>query len=287
MSMPSYPLRAQILAHDAENDGMWVMLPSAVIPFLVRRLYPVADGMRISKSPMPVRGSWGYVQFPGGDVRNGMWMGAYHPNLVDSLPDDASDPFSSYDSNYDGSWSYSHGVCGFSAQQWADNSSFVMGSGNLNVPTLHRHTVTSGQVRQRVPYQQSERNPKPQPPFGWSFNQSVSGQVGGLSITQTPSGSFSMASTVSGQTMAISFNGCTVTIDASGNAHIDLPSSKNLFITQGGGSPTDFLGLVSKLVTAFNSHSHGGIQRGAGSTDPPDQQWTAATIKSTIIDISN
>jgi hypothetical protein len=286
MGTPAF-IRVQVLSHDPENDGVYCITHGAQILPLVRRTYDHADGLRIRKPPLPVRGSWGYVFFPGGDVRNPVWMGAYHPNLVDSIPNDASDPFSDYESNFDGSWSYRHGVSGFWGQQWADNSSFVMGTSGLSLPQVYRHIVTSGQQQQRVVFNQSDRNPNPQKPFGWAYEQAVSAAVGGFTVVCSPSGDFAVSSAVSGRSLTFTFNGTTISVDASGNANINLASGKLLNITQGGAAATDFLALVSKLVSAYNNHTHGGVTAGTDNTSTPNQQWTSNTIKSTAIDISN
>jgi hypothetical protein len=218
MALTGSLLRAQVLVHDPENDGMYVMLSSGqVLPFLVRRFYPQADGMRLKKPPLPVRGSWIAIAFMGGDIRSAYMIGAFHPNLVDSLPDLSTDPFSDYESNFNGSWSYTHGISGYHARQWADNSSFVMGSGSLNMPVVYRHIVTSGQVQQQIPYVQTDRNPNPQPPFGWNYSQATSGGSGGLSITTDPSGNFTITTTVTGKTFTVNWNSGSMTVDGSGN----------------------------------------------------------------------
>lgn len=216
MGLPGGLLKAQVIQHDPEKGGVYVMLSSAQIPVLARPMYPQADGIRIKKPPLPVRGSWVLVSFVNGDVRNPVIHGAYHPNLVDSLPDDSTDPFSDYESNFNGSWSYTHGLSGYSAQQFADNSSFVMGSGSLNLPTIHRHIVSSGQAQQRVEFKQSDRNPNPQPPFGIKYTQATSGQVGGLSISVDTSGNFMVSGGTQNRSGTITFNGMTFSISPSG-----------------------------------------------------------------------
>lgn len=276
MGLPAYPIRVQVIAHDPENDGFYAMTPSGQILPLVRRLYDHADGLRIKKPPMPVRGSWGMVMFPGGDIRNPHWMGAYHPNLVDSLPSDASDPFSDYESNFDGSYSYRHGVSGFWGQQWADNSSFVMGTSGLGVPELFRHTVTSGQARQRVKFNQSERNPSPQKPFGWAFQQSVSGEVGGLKATCDASGNFTLQAGTSGRTFTVNFNDMTivvstsgVTITTTGDTPITL-DSKIVLVTGNVFAKGDVrAGFTTPAQVTLLGHDHSKVKSGEDQTGPP------------------
>jgi hypothetical protein len=253
MGTPAF-IRVQVLSHDPENDGVYCMTHGAQILPLVRRTYDHADGLRIRKPPLPVRGSWGYVFFPGGDVRNPVWMGAYHPNLVDSIPNDASDPFSDYESNFDGSWSYRHGVSGFWGQQWADNSSLVMGTSGLSLPQVYRHIVTSGQQQQRVVFNQSDRNPNPQKPFGWAYGQAVSGGMGGLSVVTDASGNFTMTAGTSGRTFTVNFNNMTVVISPSG---IAVTASGSLPIT------------LTAETTVVNGDMHvtGAVIAGYGGND--------------------
>lgn len=263
-----------------------MLMSGQVIGYPCRRLYPYADGLRISKPPLPVRGSWVLVNFPGGDIRNGTVMGAYHPNLVDPIPNPQNaDPFSSYESHYSGHWSYMNSTSGHLAMQFADRSYLVVSSGTA-LPTMYRHAVTSGQTQQRVEFTDKDRNPNPQKPFAVTWQQATSGQIGGLNVSMDASGNFTLSNAVTGKTCTVKFNGTTLTIDASGNYHVDLVSGKNLDITQGGASPTNFLTLVSKLVAAFNSHKHTNVMTGGDETGTPADQWTSDTVKSAIINIS-
>jgi phage baseplate assembly protein V len=72
-------------------------------------------------------------------------------------------------------------------------------------------------------------------------------------------------------------SGGSIELDSSGNVEIQAANSISL---TNGGAATDALALVSKLVTAFNAHTHGG---GPG----PDAPWTVGTIESSIIKVSN
>ena len=60
---------------------------------------------------------------------------------------------------------------------------------------------------------------------------------------------------------------------------VTMGSGGQLSITNNG-MATDALALVSKLVTAFNTHTHG---RGPG----PDVPWTPSTVQSAIVKVSN
>lgn len=286
--LSGHMLKAQVISHDPEKDGVYVQLASGQkLGYPVQRLYPVADGLRISKPPLPVRGSWVMISFSGGDMRNGIMMGAFHPNLNDAIPNAPGDPFSHYDSHYSGHWHHMDGMSGFVSTQFADTSSFVMGSGSLNLPMIFRHKVDENQQQMRIPFTQQDRNPKPQQPFGWKYSQAVSGGMGGLTCSTDVSGNFNVTNSASGKTGSFSFGGTTIHIDANGNANIDLGGGKLLNMTQGGGAASDFLTLVSKLVIAFNSHTHGNVMSGGDITSTPTSPWSADTVRSAIIHISN
>jgi hypothetical protein len=287
MPLTSHILKAQVISHDPEKDSVYLQLASGqLLGYPVQRLYSVADGMRISKKPLPVRGSWVMVGFSGGDMRSAIVLGAYHPNLVDAIPNAAGDPFSDYDSHYSGHWSHLDGVSGHLAMQFADTSSFVVSSGGT-LPVIFRHMVDDQQEQKRVPFTQQDRNPKPQNPFGWWYQQAASGSMGGTTAAIDVSGNFSMAGSGMGKTMTMTFSNTTVQVDAQGNTKIALGGSATLDVSQGGGALTDFVGLVSKLVSNFNSHTHGGVMAGGDISGTPTSPWTANTIKSLAIKISD
>lgn len=221
MAISPYPIKAQVISQDAENDAVYVMTQSGqVLNFPVRRVYPHADGMRMSKPPLPSRGSHILLCFPGGDVRNPMMLGAFHPNQQDPLPSTVADPFSHYESDYSGGYHYMDGISGNVVRQWADNSMFVMGS-SLTPPTIFRHNVTSAQIQERIPFPQSERNPKPQQPFAVGYTQATSGTIGGLGWAIDVSGNFSLTAGTMGRTFNVTFNGTNISIDQIGNVSIN------------------------------------------------------------------
>lgn len=73
-------------------------------------------------------------------------------------------------------------------------------------------------------------------------------------------------------------SGGSIELDPSGNVEIQAASSISL---TNGGAAADALALVSKLVTAFNAHTH--PSNGA----PPSVPWTAIMIESSIVKASN
>lgn len=260
MSLPPWPIRAQVIAQNPVNDSLTVLLHSAQLTgFEVSMLYHgAADGLRLNKKPLPSRGTWGLVVFPNGDSRNGMWLGAYHPNLQTSVPADASDPFMDYESHQSGHYQLLDQFGNY-LRSYADGSTETVNASGGAVPTTYRYIVDGNQQQQRVAFPYSQRVANPPAPFARSYVQATSGSNGGH----------------------------TQTVDASGNYDLGFLASRFLNITQGGAAATDFLGLVSKLVSAFNSHVHTGVTTGNSNTGTPASPWTSTTIKSTIINISN
>jgi hypothetical protein len=252
MPVSPYPLKAQVLSQDPENDGVYVMLQSGqVLNFLVRRTYPHSDGVRISKPPLPSRGSHILIVYPGGDIRNPMMLGAYHPNQVDPLPSAAADPFADYESDYSGGYYYKDGVSGNVVQQWADNSYFVMGS-SLSIPTIYRHQVTSAQVQERIPFTQSFRNPNPQKPFAMGFGQATSGSIGGTTFQLDASGNLLVSGTVQ-RSITLKFGGATLVLDASGTITATPGASTN-FVVSGN------LHVTQAIIAGFGGADQVGVQ---------------------------
>lgn len=269
MPVSPYPLKAQVLSQDPENDGVYVMLGGSaqVLNFLVRRMYPHADGVRISKPPLPSRGSHVLIMFPGGDIRNPVMLGAYHPNQQDPLPSAAGDPFAHYESDYSGGYYYKDGVSGNIAQQFADNSYFVMGS-SLNLPTIYRHQVNSGQVQERIPFTQSFRNPTPQQPFALGFGQASSGQIGGTSFSLDSSGNLAVSGTVQ-RSITLKFGGATIQCDASGNINLTAGASTNVVVSGNLRVSGNIFWNTATTATDAAGHKHSGVTTGSGQTDIP------------------
>jgi phage baseplate assembly protein V len=77
-------------------------------------------------------------------------------------------------------------------------------------------------------------------------------------------------------------SGGSIELDSSGNVEIQAASSISL---TNGGAAADALALVSKLVTAFNAHTHSDPQ--GGVTGAPTTPWTASTVESVLTRVSN
>lgn len=218
----------------------------------VMPLVDYADALRVRQKPLPGLGTWGIVVFPYGDIRNGVWLGSYEPSLQDArtATGDATDPFIDYTAHFSGDWDLLDGKGNY-AHQWADGSSLVVAA-TSGLPKPVRHIVDADNKQQTVEFTRADRIPDPPAPFVLSY---------------------------------VGASGTKLTIAADGSATLDLAAGKQLTITQNGAAATDFLTLVSKLVTFFNSHIHTDPQ--GGNTGVPVTPMTANDVKSAVIDIND
>ena len=249
----------------------------------VQVLYEYADALRVKQKPLPQVGTWGLVVFPYGDIRNGLWLGAYLPSAMDALTGTqasgqaATDPFIDYEAHFSGDWRLLDGL-GNLSKQFADGS-FIIGASGTTLPTVYRHTVDANNAQETLAYTRGDRIPAPPSPFNFIFQHAT-----GTKLEVNSSGAVSVSGI---STLSIQFGGTTLTISAAGLVTLALTGSETLNITQGGGSASDFLALVSKLVSAFNGHTHSGVQSGGSPTGTPTSPISASTISSTAINISN
>lgn len=270
--------KVQVYAHDPDSGSIYVIiLSNAQSPIRIQYgRHGPADALRIKQSPMPGIGSWGLAAFPAGDIRNGVWLCSYFPSQIDAIhsPGLATDPFDEYDAHFSGYWRLLDGTGNLSFQ-FSDGSYGVFGSGSA-LPTVYRHIV-SNQQRQKVPFTFAERVPNPPSRFQGFFQQANAG----TSFSLDASGNITVSGAVSSSIKLI-LGGTTLTIssDAAGQVTLALPAAETFNITQGGSPATDFVALVSKLVAAFNAHTHPG-------TGTPTTPWSTSTVNSTIIEISN
>lgn len=262
------------------------------VPYRINMERDWANAISVRQKPLPQIGTWGLIAFPYDDLRNGTWICAYYPSMMDALTTSlasgfaATDPFIDMDAHFSGDLSYKDGL-GNVFRQWIDGSTFVAGSGS-GTPTLYRHTVDGGNNQTVQPFTYAQRvsgNPQSGTPFYFNYVHKS-----GTSFSVDPSGNFTVSG-APGATFTCTFGVATLTINSSGLVTLALPGSETFNITQGGASASDFLALVSKLVTAFNAHTHPvtGVQAGGATvtSQTPSSAWNASTIKSTIIDISN
>lgn len=284
-----------VVAQDPDGGGLIVSFKSGQLPgFPIRMGYwGPADGQRVKHPAMPGRGTWGLAAFPGGDIRNGVWLCSIYANQVDALTAPVGDPFQEYDAHLSGYWRLLDGA-GQEAVQWPDGSYLVIASGTI-LPTTFRHIVDQNQVRQRIAFTRADRIPSPPTAYQFTLNHqsgtnlNING-AGALSLSVTGAMTLTSIGAVlaSGlSTCTLQFGGTTVEIDATGNVIIKMASGATFQLTQGALSANDFLPLVSKLISAFNSHVHSGVTTGGGNTGAPTSNWASGTIGSAIAKISN
>jgi hypothetical protein len=249
----------------------------------VLMLLDYADAVRVKQKPLPQIGSWGVVIFPYGDIRNGIWLGAYLPSGLDAMTatqasgSAPTDPFIDYESTFSGHWRLLDGL-GNLAEQFADGSYIVAASGTT-LPTAYRHTVDASNAQQRIPFTYAERVTAPPSPFNFFFKHAT-----GTTIEVDTSGSVAVSGV---SALNIVIGGTTLSIGNTGTATIALAGGDKLNITQGGSSPSDFLTLVSKLIDKFNNHTHKLVQAGTANSGTPTTNLSASDISSTIIGISD
>lgn len=281
-------------------------------PAFVGRDY--SDPLRVRQKPLPTIGSWGIVLIPNGDIRNATWAFTTEPSLANALnyTGDATDPFMDYESHFSGDWYLLDGKGNF-ARQFADGSSLIMAA-TSGLPTIYRNIVDEKQNQIKQEFKRSERIPNPPSGFyalfdhisgttfsvnpsgnfavsgasGTSGIPSASGSItfGGSTFSIDASGNF-LVSGAAGATATINFGQSQIIVDASGKVSINLTGSETLNISQGGGSPSDFLVLVSKFLTAFNAHTHKGVTSGGAISGTPTTNLAAGDVKSAAVDISN
>lgn len=238
------------------QDGILIQLSNSgqILGIPAKVLHDgAADALRVNAMPLPVRGTKGLVAFVNNDVRNAIWLGSVYTNFVSAVTAPADDPNQEYHAHNSGDWRLLDGAGNY-AHQFADGS-YLSVSAAGSLPTTFRRTVNAAQalIRQVFPFSERAPNP-PAMPFVFNF---------------------------------VSASGTSVNIDAAGNLNVDLAASKTLNISQGGAPLSDFLALVSKLVMAFNIHEHTNVQTGGGVSGPPSSLWSASTVDSTAIKISN
>lgn len=78
-------------------------------------------------------------------------------------------------------------------------------------------------------------------------------------------------------------SGSEINMESSGQIAVTLPNGEILSVN----GTSDALALVSKLVSAFNAHTHGGVQTGGGTSGTPSSTWSASTIQSSLVKVAS
>lgn len=235
---------AQVTGRSTNPWGVYVMYPTGQgSGVLVQMgLHGSADTLRVSQKALPSEGTVGLVAFPYGDSRNGIWLCSVYTQGNTALVN--SSPDVDYEAHPSGAWSLTD-QAGNSTFALPDGSFVQFGNAGVK-PELTRNVVNASQHIVPMPFPDNTRQASSPTPFPVTL---------------------SLAS------------GTTISVDISGNATINLAAGGHLNITQGG-SPADFLTLVSKMVAQFNAHTHS--DDGAGV---PTTLLTPTDINSTLIGI--
>ena len=262
---------AIVLSVDPVARTLSVVLPSAQGISTVRApYYGPADGLRVRQGPLPRPGTTGLCAWPYGDSRNGVWICSLYSGQQDATQ--PGDPHADYDSHWSGYW-HLLDQSGQAFTSYPDGS-YVTLSDEPGLPAVTRHIVDQNQKRQAVPVAATDRLASPPSPRPYRFHHGSGTQVdidasGNTSVAVQP-----------GQTLRIAAGGTTITVAASGAVSILLASGETLGV--GTGAFSDFLVLASKLVAAFNTHTH--TENGAG---PPSRLLAEGDVNSTVIQVSS
>lgn len=283
-------VQAQVIAHADDNSAVYVQFKSGQLPGApIKMMYQgYADPLRVKQTPLPQRGTWGVVMFLNGDIRNGLWLGAFYPNQMTALTSPASgtDPAIDYEAHWSGYWRQMDGG-GNMAMQWPDGSSLTVAAAT-GMPTVYRQVVNGQQKQVQAPFTMAQRVTTTPSAFVMDLNHSSGFRItvaanGDLAITGSASGHGSKATvSMAGTTLVMN----SPQISGDGWVTLDLIGGAKLEIQQASAGATDFLVLVSKFLTLFNNHVHSGIQAGGSNSGTPTVAATNANTKSNAINIS-
>jgi len=303
----------QVVGYIEEDHAVSVVLPSSQGPAIaVKILEPWLDGVRVCQNPLPTRGTYGVIAFPFGDDRNGVWLGAYAPALMDAV-NAMNDPFQEYKAYGSNVYSLLDGAANFlwshpSVTSQSPGGTYFYVNQDGQKPATYRHVVDGQtQERQRVPVTDAERTPtQPSPYVGIQHASGSSAQIdpsGNVTVTLTGNQTITIdgAQTVNvtgninvnTQANAVIHADGNATVSAGGTATVTGPSGidmnvnsgSQVNVSAGGGSVSDFVVLANLLVSAFNSHIHPDPQ--GGDTGTPVTPLTSADIASNIIGASS
>lgn len=305
-------VRAQVTSHDPPW-GVRVSFRTTgqQISYRCQMGMDYASALTAQQKPLPQIGSWGLVALVDADLRNAVWICAYLPSQQDALTTTmasgsaATDPHIDYQAHFSGDWWMLDGSGNYS-HQWVDGSALTIASGTA-LPKVYRHTVDASGTQQTIEFTRADRIAKPPTPNIYNFKH-VTGTVLQVDVSGSVTVSGSSGATLSvtfgktlmtwdvsgnvtvsgaaGATLVEKFGGTTFSVDASGLTSLVLPGSETFNISQGG-SAADALVLVSKMVTKFNAHTHGGIQSGSSNSSTPTSPIASGDIQSTIVKIQS
>lgn len=286
----SVPLIAQawVTGYDSQNHRLKVLLADGqVVPYSVQVIINgPADPFAVNQVELPRRGTKGIVLFPNRDIRSGVWLGAYNPNLNNAICSPPQTPFENLFSHWNGAYEYMDQTGNYT--KWFTDGTYLQVAQSTTLPTLHRNVYngsnagTGAGTRQtyptsaRIVHQPSPFNVYLSHPTGTTLLVDTSGNV-----NVTSSGSIT-ASAANGKTITVQANGTSFQIDATGNILMNLAGGKTVQVNGAG----DSLALVSALTAWLSGHTHTSSSPG-NPTSTPIQPITAATIQSSLVKVAS
>ena len=220
----SVPLIAQawVTGYDSQYHRLKVLLADGqVCPYSVQVIINgPADPFAVNQVELPRRGTKGIVLFPNRDIRSGVWLGSYNPNLTNAICSPAQTPFENYFAHWNGSYEHMDQTGNYT--KWFTDGTYLKIGQATTLPTLHRNvyngTNAGTGAGTRQPYATSDRIPTQPTPFnvymshptGTAFLVDPAGNIsvtGASTVTVSASGAmvFKTASTY-GLTAASSLN---------------------------------------------------------------------------------
>lgn len=272
MPVPPFAKGIVVGYNPSDQDSITIMFPGSgqIVGYPIKILHRgAADAMRVDQDPLPTRGTWGLIAFPDGDIRNGIWLGAFYPSKQNAVTSPTGDPTVRYHAHWSGDWDYLDGS-GNAARQWADGSYVVAASGAGGLPGVFRQLVdATKQTVSRVLYNRTDRIPNPPSAFVFKF-----AHASGTQVAVDAAGNASVTA-ASGASITLQGNGGTFVLGSDGN----ITMTPTATVTVNGNIVTNGAITASGDITAgtgggdsvtLQNHTHGGVQSGASHTAKPD-----------------
>ncbi len=240
---------AWVTGYDAQNHRVYVILHDGQQPPVPVRILidGPADSFAVNQVEMPRRGTKVAVAFINHDVRNGILLGSFFPTGANTITSDTSTPFLNFFAHWTGNFEYMDQMG--QTVNWYPDGTYVQVAQNITaLPTIYEHTVDTNGAQQQIAVSPSSRvapGNVPNPGFQIYIKHS---------------------------------SGTDITVDNNGNVIITLNSGATFQLN----NTSDALALVSKLLTAFNNHTHLGVTAGSGATGPPYTPWQTTDIESAL-----
>ena len=209
------------------------------------------DALRINQHPLPTKGTRVLVAFPRGDSRNGVVVGSLGNTQNDASAFAPGIENIRYQADWSGYWEI-HDEAGHHAGIYPDGSSWLVGYSGI--PTVTRHTVTSGQVRQRTPFTQAQRvTTPPTGSFPFYYKQPT-----GAAVSINSSGAISVNS-ADGQPLTFFVSGgASVTLTSGGGVNITAVNGHDINLIVDSGAKVNLGHSPTKKVVLDNDPVSGG-----------------------------